>query len=156
MVLSDNMRGAHAELRVFGLKKTKKSKIKRNYWQQMPKLRAKEKQLPWRGGRHNTQLVPWHGAHGCHCHTGFPPLLVGDRAALASLERNRPKHPWGGWESQPWSWDQAGTWPLSLWPHRVPTSCGAVAEILPHGGRAGGSDPVGHCPSSKCKRWKLC
>lgn len=78
-------------------------------------------------------------------HLASHPSWVGTEAALAGLERNRANHRTPrevAGKASPWSWGQAGTWPLchSLQPCCVPTSCGAVAEILSLSRRAGGSD----------------
>lgn len=121
----------------------------------MAKLRAKEKQLPWRVGGTMLSQAPGMGHMGVTATPGFP-LLLGTGPALASLERNREihqKHP-VRWLGKPalglgWGRDVAS----------VTRSCGAVAEILPRGGRAGALPWLAlwrNCPSSKCKRWKLC
>lgn len=144
------MRGARAELRVFGLKKKKKrsEEITDNRWVgsiALPKFRAKEKQLPWSDGCHNAQPSPWHGAHGCHCHTSLPTSPGWGQAALASLERNREIHHKTPCEVAGKASPGAGLRQGCGLCHHVlvrscvPTSCGAVAEMLPGGGRAGGS-----------------
>lgn len=104
----------------------------------MPKLRAEEKQLLWRGGWHNGTLA-W-GTRVSLPHLASHPW-VGTGAALASLDRNREIHHKTPCEVAGKASPGAGMWPLSPCPVRscVPTSCGAVAEILPRGGRAGGS-----------------
>lgn len=78
-------------------------------------------------------------------HLPSPPSWVGTEAALASLERNREIHQKTPCEvagkASPGAGLRQG---CGLWhpvPIRscVPTICGAVAEMLPRGGRAAGS-----------------
>lgn len=86
-------------------------------------------------------MAPWHGGHRCHCHTWLPTPGWGQGQhwpAWTGTEKSTTKHPVRGLGKPAlglgWGRDVA-----SVTMSCVPTSCGAVAEILPRGGRAGGS-----------------
>lgn len=113
----------------------------------MPKLRAEEKQLLWRGGWHDDQPGPlaW-GTRVCHCHTSLStPPGWGQRQhwpAWGGTEKSTTKHP-GRWLGKPalelGSGRDVASVTMSPLGAVSPQAAGQWQKFLPGGGRAGGS-----------------